>query len=186
MVYEFDLLVRGLHSWLVIWYGLGVVLTSCWIFMEDIILHSLQLEIHIEGHHTGYNLHGFSMVLIIFLDVRFSLHSIWDWLDIVIIGLCSCMSCERWHGCSFISFFYWLWRTWESVGDFYDSFSCKLLVYVLQMSLRLYGFTSLRCCEWIGYRFDIIFCSGSFLVYMWQVFLLRLVIASCRLDMLII
>ena len=50
---------------------------------------------------------------------------------------------------------------------FYESCSCRLLVYVLWMSLRLHGFTSLRCCEWIGYRFDIIFCSGSFLVYMW-------------------
>lgn len=66
----------------------------------------------------------------------------------------------------------------------YESCSCRLLVYVLWMSLRLHGFTSLRCCEWIGYRFDIIFCSGSFLVYMWQVLLLRLVIAGCRLDML--
>ena len=66
----------------------------------------------------------------------------------------------------------------------YESFYCKLLVYVLWMSLRLHGFTSLRCCEWIGYRFDIIFCSGSFLVYMWQVFLLRLVIVGYRLDML--
>ena len=67
---------------------------------------------------------------------------------------------------------------------FYEIFSCRLLVYVLWISLRLHGFTSLRCCEWIGYRFDIIFCSGSFLVYMWQVFLLRLVIANYRLDML--
>ena len=65
----------------------------------------------------------------------------------------------------------------------YESCSCKLLVYVLWMSLRLHGFTSLRC-EWIGYRFDIIFCNGSFLVYMWQVLLLRLVIAGYRLDML--
>ena len=68
----------------------------------------------------------------------------------------------------------------------YESCSCKILVYVLWMSLRLHGFTSLRCCEWIGYRFDIIFCSGNFLVYMWQVLLLRLVIASCRLYMLMI
>ena len=67
---------------------------------------------------------------------------------------------------------------------FYDNFSCRLLVYVLWMSLRLHGFTSLRCCEWIGYRLDIIFCSGSFLVYMWQVFLLRLLIVGYRLDML--
>ena len=66
----------------------------------------------------------------------------------------------------------------------YESCSFKLLVYVLWMSLRLHGFTSLRSCEWIGYRFDIIFSSGSFLVYMWQAFLLKLVIAGYRLDML--
>ena len=66
----------------------------------------------------------------------------------------------------------------------YEIFSFSLLVYVLWMSLRLHGFTSLRCCEWIGYRFDIIFCSGNFLVYMWQVLLLRLVIVGYRLDML--
>ena len=39
----------------------------------------------------------------------------------------------------------------------YESCSYRILVYVLWMSLRLHGFTSLRCCEWIGYRFDIIF-----------------------------
>ena len=66
----------------------------------------------------------------------------------------------------------------------YESSSCKLLVYVLWLSLVLYGFTSLTCCEWIGYRFDIIFFSGSFLIYMWQILLLRLVIAGYRLDML--
>ena len=66
----------------------------------------------------------------------------------------------------------------------YESCSCRLLVYVLWMSLRLHGFTSLRCCEWISYIFDIIFCSGRFLVYMWQVFLLRLVIIGYKLDML--
>ena len=43
------------------------------------------------------------------------------------------------------------------LGNFYDIFICRLLVYVLWMSLILHGFTSLRCCEWIGYRFDIIF-----------------------------
>ena len=37
MIYEFDLLVRGLHPWLSIWYGLGVE-DSCWGFMEEIIL----------------------------------------------------------------------------------------------------------------------------------------------------
>ena len=66
----------------------------------------------------------------------------------------------------------------------YESCSCMLLVYVLWISLRVHRFTSLRCCEWIGYRFDIIFCNGSFLVYMWQVLLLRLVILGYRLDML--
>ena len=45
----------------------------------------------------------------------------------------------------------------------YESCSCRISVYVLWISLRLHGFTSLRCCEWIGHRFDIIFCSGSFL-----------------------
>ena len=49
---------------------------------------------------------------------------------------------------------------------FYESCSCRLLVYVLWMSL-IHGLTSLRCCAWIGYRFDIIFCGGNFLVYMW-------------------
>ena len=68
---------------------------------------------------------------------------------------------------------------------FYEIFfSCRLLAYVLWMSLILHGFTSLRCCEWIGYKFDIIFCSGSFLVYMLQVLLLRLAIANYRLNML--
>ena len=38
MVYEFDLLVIGLHPLLVIWYDLGVVVASCWGFMEEIIL----------------------------------------------------------------------------------------------------------------------------------------------------
>ena len=64
-----------------------------------------------------------------------------------------------------------LWRVLETC---YESYSCRLLVYVLWMSLRLHGFTSSRCCKWIGYRFDIIFCNGSFLVNMWQVLLLRL------------
>ena len=48
---------------------------------------------------------------------KFYLHWIWDWLEIVITSLCACMSCEGWHGYSFISFLYWLWRTWESIGD---------------------------------------------------------------------
>ena len=66
----------------------------------------------------------------------------------------------------------------------YESCSYRLLVYVFWMSLRLHGFTSLRCYEWIGYRFDIILCNGSVLVYMWKVLLLKLVITGCRLDML--
>ena len=80
-------------------------------------LHSLHLEVCVEGHDTNYDLHSFSLVLVIFLDVQFFLHWIWDWLEIVITILCSCMSCERWHGYSFISFPNWLWRTWESIGD---------------------------------------------------------------------
>ena len=67
---------------------------------------------------------------------------------------------------------------------FYESCSCRLLVYVFWMSLKLHGFTSLRYYEWIGYKFDIIICRGRLFVYMWQVFLLRLVIAGYRLDML--
>ena len=66
----------------------------------------------------------------------------------------------------------------------YECYSFRLLVYVLRMSLRLHGFTSLRCYEYIVYRFYIIFCSEIFLVYMWQVLLLRLVIVGYRLDML--
>lgn len=61
---------------------------------------------------------------------------------------------------------------------------CRLLVYVLWMSLILHGFTSMRCCKWISYRFEIIFCSGRFLVYMSQVLVSRLVIAGYILDML--
>ena len=37
-------------------------------------LHSLHLEVCVEGHDTGYDLHGFSLVLVIFLDVQFFLH----------------------------------------------------------------------------------------------------------------
>ena len=78
----------------------------------------------------------------------------------------------------------------EEIGGvletFYESCSCRLSVYVLWMSLILHGFTSLIWCECIGYTFDIIFCSGIFLVYMWQVLLLRLVIVVYRLDMLMI
>ena len=56
----------------------------------------------------------------------------------------------------------------------YESCSCKILVYVLWMSLILHGFISLRCYEWIGYRLDIFFYSRSFLVCMWQVLSLGL------------
>ena len=66
----------------------------------------------------------------------------------------------------------------------YEIYSLRLLIYVSWMSLILNGFTSMRYCEWIGYRFDIIFCSGGFMVYMWKLFLLRLVITSYRLDIL--
>ena len=117
MVYEFDLLVRGLHPWLVIRYGLSVVEASCWGFMEEIIL--AQFTSRGVCRRTWYRLWfaWFLLFLVIFLDVQFHLHWIWDWLNIVITGLCSCMSCERWHGYSFISFLCWLWRTWESIGD---------------------------------------------------------------------
>ena len=37
-------------------------------------LHSLHLEVCVEGHDTGYDLHGFSLVSVIFLDVQFHLH----------------------------------------------------------------------------------------------------------------
>ena len=49
----------------------------------------------------------------------------------------------------------------------YESYSCKILVYVLWMSLILHEFTSMRSCKRIDYIFDIIFVSGIFLVYMW-------------------
>ena len=35
--------------------------------------------------------------------------------------------------------------------------------FVLWMSLRLHGFTSLKSCEWIGYSFGIIFVQWKFL-----------------------
>ena len=71
MVYEFDLLVRSIHPLLVIWYGLGVVEASWLGFYGD--LHSLHQDVCVEGHDTGYDLHGFSLVLVIFLDVQISL-----------------------------------------------------------------------------------------------------------------
>ena len=36
-------------------------------------MHSLHLEVFVEGHDTSYDLHGFSLVLVIFLDVQISL-----------------------------------------------------------------------------------------------------------------
>ncbi len=45
----------------------------------------------------------------------------------------------------------------------YESCSCSLLVYVLWISLILHGFIYLRCCEWIGYRIDIIFLQWELL-----------------------
>ena len=47
-------------SWLV-FYGRGLT----W--------HNLHLEVCVEGHDTSYDLHGFSLVLVIFLDVWISL-----------------------------------------------------------------------------------------------------------------
>ena len=59
MVYEFDLLVRDLHPWLFIWFR------CCWDFLVGVLwrisyLHSLHLEVCVEGHDTGYDLHEFS------------------------------------------------------------------------------------------------------------------------------
>ena len=159
-----------------------------WSFLVGVLykksyLHNLYLEVCVEGHDTGYDLYGFSLVLVIFLDVRISLT-----LDLRLVR-----DCDHWFVLMYV-----MWEmTWlflylfpmlvmESSRDyrrfFMRAFSCRLLVYVLWMSLRLHGFTFLRCCEWI--RFDIIFYSGNFLVYMWQVFLLRLMILGYRLDML--
>ena len=36
-------------------------------------MYNLHLEVCVEGHDIGYDLHGFSLVLVIFLDVRVSL-----------------------------------------------------------------------------------------------------------------
>ena len=58
-------------------------------------LHNLHLEVCVDGHDIGYDFHGFSLVLVISLDVWFFLLCIGDWLEIVITSLCSCMSCER-------------------------------------------------------------------------------------------
>ena len=96
--------------WVLFWLLVGVLWRSSY-------LHSLYLKVCVEGHDTGYNLHGFSCSWLSSCMFGFHLHWIWDWLEILITGLCSCMSCESWHGYSFISFLYWLWRAWKSVGD---------------------------------------------------------------------
>ena len=43
----------------------------------------------------------------------------------------------------------------------FESCSCRILFYVLWMSLRLYGFTSLRCCKWIGIDLALSFVVGA-------------------------
>ena len=128
MVYEFDLLVRGLHPWLVIWYILVIIVASWLQFYGGFLTwNNLHQEVCVEGHDIGYDLHGFFLVLVIFLDIWFLLHWIWDFLDILIIGLCLHMLCERWHGYYFISFFCWLWRTWESIGNFLWEFFLQVI-----------------------------------------------------------
>ena len=102
-----------IHDWS---YGLGVFETSCWGFMEEIIVaqftsrgvcrrtwYRLWLALFLLG--LGYLL-GCSVSLT--LDLRL----------VMINNFSSCMSCERWHIYSFIFFLCWLWRTWESVGEF--------------------------------------------------------------------
>ena len=53
---------------------MGVVVASCWGFMEEIILAQFTSRVCVEGHDIGYDLHGFSFLLVIFLDVQFHLH----------------------------------------------------------------------------------------------------------------
>ena len=129
-------------------------------------LHSLHLDVYVEGHETGYDLHGFFLVLVIFLDVRFTYIRFeigWRLWSLVCVYLCHVRDSMiiplsfSFVGCGELG------RVLET---FWEVYSCNLLVYVLWMSLILHEFTSLRYCEWIGYRFDIIFCSGSFMVYM--------------------
>ena len=51
-------------------------------------LHNLHLEVCVEGHDIGYDLHSFSLVLIIFMDVWVHLHWIWDcdhWFVIIYV-----------------------------------------------------------------------------------------------------
>ena len=65
--------MRGLHPWLVIWIDLGVVVASCWGFMEEIIL--AQFTSRGVCRRTWYRLWfaWFLLVLVIFLDVQISL-----------------------------------------------------------------------------------------------------------------
>ena len=159
-----------------------------WLLVEVLwrgsYLHSLHLEVCVEGHDTGYDLHDFSWSwlsswMFSFTYIRFEI--CWRLWSLVCIHVCHVRDGMVIPlSLSFIGYGE-LGRVLET---YYESFSCSLLVYVLWISLRLHGFTSLRCCEWVSYKFDIIFCSGSFLMYMCQVLLLRLVIAGYRLDML--
>ena len=127
IISEFDLLVRGLHPWLVICYGLGIVVASCWDFMEEILANFTSRGV---CRRTWYKLWfawflfglGFVPRCLVFF-----LHWIWDWLEIVITSLCSCISCERWHGYSFISFLFWLWGAWKIVGDFLWEFFLQVI-----------------------------------------------------------
>ena len=59
------------------WFGF------CYSFLVGVLwrisyLHNLHLEACVEGHDTSYDLHGFSLVLVIILDVEFCLH----WIEI--------------------------------------------------------------------------------------------------------
>ena len=67
---------------MVIWFGLVVVVAS-WLgfFRGDVTWHNLYQEVSIEGHHTAYDLCGISLVLVIFLDIQFSLS-----LDMKLVG----------------------------------------------------------------------------------------------------
>ena len=54
-----------------IWFGCccGFLVGVLW---RRSYLHSLHLEVCVEGHYIGYNLYGFSLVLVIFLMFNFS------------------------------------------------------------------------------------------------------------------
>ena len=58
-----------------IWFGFycGFLVGILW---RRSYFHSLHLEVCVEGHDIGYDLHSFSLVLVIFLDVQFYLHLI--------------------------------------------------------------------------------------------------------------